>query len=291
MRKETIGRYADVVSEPGFKAVFCDKDNKDVVRDLINVFLPTNRKVTSFRLMRTELPGKTDKNKTIRIDLRCVTVEGTEIIIEMQNYKQHNFFRRCLYYSSKVYESKLKAGKKKEKIDEEYRVPPVYLIVVLNVVNNHIVEPEDREKYVFEYTFREKETMEVPDETISIIFVELRRFVKPLSECANAVDKWCYALKHIGSMDNLPEELASAEIDRLFRAAEIAHFSENKRRAYEEDIMRERDYWAQLRYAKDTGVEQGLAEIAMNLKAMGMSFEFILKATGLSEDKLKRILS
>ena len=92
-------------------------------------------------------------------------------------------------------------------------------------------------------------------------------------------------------MDNLPEELASAEIDRLFRAAEIAHFSENKRRAYEEDIMRERDYWAQLRYAKDTGVEQGLAETAMNLKAMGMSFEFILKATGLSEDKLKRILS
>ena len=109
-----LGRFADVVSDAGFKAVFCDRENKDVVRDLLNVFMPPGREVASFRLMRTELPGKTDKNKTIRIDLRCVTVEGTEIIIEMQNYSQQYFFRRCLYYASKVYESKLKAGKKKK---------------------------------------------------------------------------------------------------------------------------------------------------------------------------------
>ncbi|MGM9767317.1 MAG: hypothetical protein ACI3Z0_02485 [Candidatus Cryptobacteroides sp.] len=59
--------------------------------------------------------------------------------------------------------------------------------------------------------------------------------------------------------------------------------------------MTERDYWAQLKYATDTGVEQGLAQglakTAINLKAMGMSFEFILHATGLTEDELKKILS
>ncbi|MGM9767318.1 MAG: Rpn family recombination-promoting nuclease/putative transposase [Candidatus Cryptobacteroides sp.] len=216
MRKKASGRYADVVSDAGFKAVFCDKNNKDVVRDFINVILPPERRVVSFKLMRTELPGKTDRSKTIRIDLRCVTVDGTEIIIEMQNYKQQHFFRRCLYYTSKVYESNLKAGKKKGKV-LEYNVPPVYMIVLLNVPNKHLVEPEDKDKYVFEYTFREKDTLEVPDETINIIFVELSRFAKPLSGCANAVDKWCYALKHIGGMESKPEELANEEIDRLFR--------------------------------------------------------------------------
>lgn len=95
-------------------------------------------------------------------------------------------------------------------------------------------------------------------------------------------------------MESKPEEF-----DRLFRAAEIAHFNEQKRRDYEEDIMRERDYWAQLKYATDTGVEQGRVEgqeiekrrFALNLKSMGMTFDFILQATGLTEEELKKILS
>lgn len=94
-------------------------------------------------------------------------------------------------------------------------------------------------------------------------------------------------------MESKPEEF-----DRLFRAEEIAHFNE-KRREYEEDIMRERDYWAQLKYATDTGVEQGRVEgqeiekrkTAINLKAKGMSFDFILDVTGLTEEELKKILS
>ncbi|MDY3963276.1 MAG: hypothetical protein SOY98_03095 [Candidatus Cryptobacteroides sp.] len=95
-------------------------------------------------------------------------------------------------------------------------------------------------------------------------------------------------------MESKPEEL-----DRLFRAEEIAHFNEENRRDYEEDIMRERDYLAQLKYATDTGVAQGRVEgqeiekikTAINLKAKGMSFDFILDVTGLTEEELKKILS
>ena len=43
--------------------------------------------------------------------------------------------------------------------------------------------PEWKERYISEYTFREKHTGEVPDESISLRFVELDRFVKPLDEC------------------------------------------------------------------------------------------------------------
>ena len=104
------------------------------------------------------------------------------------------------------------------------------------------------------------------------------------------------AYRRIGSN---PEEMATEGIYQLFRAAEIAHFNEEKRRDYEEDIMRERDYWAQLKYATDTGVEQGRVEgqeiekrkTAINLKAKGMSFDFILDVTGLTEEELKKILS
>ena len=78
-------------------------------------------------------------------------------------------------------------------------------------------------------------------------------------------------------------------------AIEVAHFDEKKLAESEEEIMREYDYYSRMAYAdhkgEERGLAKGLAKTAINLKAMGMSFEFILQATGLTEEELKKILS
>ena len=74
-------------------------------------------------------------------------------------------------------------------------------------------------------------------------------------------------------------------------AIEVAHFDEKKLAEYEEEIMREYDYYSRMAYAEHKGEERALAKTAINLKAMGMSFEFILDVTGLTEEELKKILS
>ena len=78
-------------------------------------------------------------------------------------------------------------------------------------------------------------------------------------------------------------------------AIEVAHFDEKKLAESEEEIMREYDYHSRMAYAdhkgEERGLAKGLAKTATNLKAMGMSFEFILQATGLTEEELKKILS
>ena len=46
MEKEnfcTVQRYVDILAEAGFKAVFGEEKNKDVLIDLLNVVLPENR--------------------------------------------------------------------------------------------------------------------------------------------------------------------------------------------------------------------------------------------------------
>ena len=90
-----------------------------------------------------------------------------------------------------------------------------------------------------------------------------------------------------------PEE--HVELQGLFDAAEVAHFDEKKLAEYEEEIMREYDYYSRMAYAEHKGEERGLAKAlaktAINLKAKGMSFEFILDVTGLTEEELKKILS
>ena len=78
-------------------------------------------------------------------------------------------------------------------------------------------------------------------------------------------------------------------------AIEVAHFDEKKLAESEEEIMRDYDYHSRMAYAdhkgEERGLAKGLAKTATNLKAMGMSFEFILQATGLTEEELKKILS
>ena len=43
--RESAQRYVDILSDAGFKAVFGDRRNKDVLIDLLNVVLPPHRRV------------------------------------------------------------------------------------------------------------------------------------------------------------------------------------------------------------------------------------------------------
>ena len=114
-------------------------------------------------------------------------------------------------YAAKVYDSGSRRG-------GDYDIEQVYFIGILG--RDRIFErcgPEWEDRYISEYTFREKHTGEVPDESISLIFVELDRFVKPLDrfvkpldECNSLTYKWCYALKYIGKLHELPEGLRAS---------------------------------------------------------------------------------
>lgn len=52
-------RYADILSDAGFKAVFGDKGNKEVLIGLLNVLLPEHRKVKDITYSTTEIEGLT----------------------------------------------------------------------------------------------------------------------------------------------------------------------------------------------------------------------------------------
>ena len=99
-QKGNVQRYVDILSDAGFKAVFGEKRNKDVLIDLLNVVLPERKHIMDIRYATTELPGFTLENKSVRLDLRCTGDDGTEFIVEVQRYAQENIFRRCILYAS-----------------------------------------------------------------------------------------------------------------------------------------------------------------------------------------------
>ena len=98
------------------------------------------------------------------------------------------------------------------------------------------------------------------DETIFIIFAELKRFHKSEEECETALDKLLYLFKNIGEMED--DENWNKDIfwQRFFRACEIAAFDEKKRAQYEQDMYDERRFQGQLAASYKNGLEAGIAE-------------------------------
>ena len=316
--KQEKQRYVDVLSDSGFKALFGDQENKPVLIDFLNAVLPKGRRVKDLTYTTTEFEGLTPNNKAARLDLRCEDEDGTSFIIEMQKYDHDNFFKRCVSYGAKVYDLKTIKG------NRDYDISPVYVIGILGVEYFDRSDDHWRDNFISDYTFREKSTAEVICETISLIFVELKRFDKALEDCKDIIDKWCYALKHMSKLDSLPIELQNRIFRKLFKAAEIAQFNPDKRTQYEQEMMTERDELnirhtaerklrealeaaetARIKGHKDglkegrkqgrkEGREEGKAEgreeakieMARNMMANGLPISDILKYTGLTEEKV-----
>ena len=119
------------------------------------------------------------------------------------------------------------------------------------------------------------------------------------------LDKWCFALTHIGTLDRLPEELRTEAFERLFQACEIARFEPEVKLKYEKEMITERDYYNMLNTAKADGLAAGLAEgeakglaegeakgraeIIRKMQDSGMDNETILRITGISPESILRL--
>lgn len=287
-----VQKYVDILTDAGFKAVFGDQRNKDVLIDLLNVMLPPHRRVKEITYQTTEIPSFSLFNKSTRLDLRCKGEDGTQFIVEVQCYHQANFFRRCVLYASKAYDAGSERGD-----GGKYDIHPVYFLGLLDKTMQDMQQYSPEGSVISEYTFREKTTEMVPDETIFCIFVELNRFGKELDECESMLDKWCYSLKHISTLDRLPGKLRTKAFERLFQACEIARFEPEVKLKYEKEMFTERDYYNIIETARDDGRKEGLAEgraegrseIIRKLLESGMDSETIRKITGISPDSIQNL--
>ena len=288
--------YVNPLTDAGFKALLCDPANKRDLIALLNVFLPAGRRVSDLEYATTEIPGVTLSNKASRVDLRCTGADGEEFIVEVQRSPQPHFFRRCVYYASRIYALGSERGD-----GQRYELPPVYLLALTDRdfgFDRSGAEWDGR--YTSSYTFRESLTGQVEEDAISIIFVELYRFWKSsYVECGTDEERWCWTLKNMWRMPRSGGgTLMLPELEHLLESGMIAGFSKEKRAKYDADMITERDMYNILETAKKEGREAGLAEgeakgeakaamqIAKKLLASGMPEKQVIAMTGLTAEQL-----
>ena len=275
-------KYVDLLTNSGFKAVFGDRANDDVVMSIMNTLLPEHRKVTRIECLPTEHQGPTLKSKEFRYDFMCKGQDGTSFIVEVERQDDRHWFKRCVSYAARAYDRHNRKG-------HDYDVHPVYLIGFMGIDIPHTDKDLWKRKYISEYTFREKSTHDLLAETIMIIFAELTRFDKTLEECEDDLDKLCYIFKHGGKMNEQPAKLKSEKYDRIFRACEIAAFSEEKKAQYENDMMEEREFNSKILTAELKGKAEEKLQNAKNLKTLGVDPDIIAQALGLDRKVIEEL--
>ena len=301
-KNAVVQRYVDLLSNGGFKAVFGDRNNKDVVISVINMLLPEGKQVKDIEYAPTEHQGQLETNKEFRYDFMCRGTDNSFFIVEVQSNPEEFWFKRCVSYASRVYDRQNKRG-------GEYDVPPVYLIGLMGIDVKHERPELWKDRYVSEYTFREKLTGELQDDTIFIIFAELRRFDKQLDECRDDLEKMLYIIKNGWRLQKQPRELRAEIFTRLFQACDIPRFDEAKRIQYDKDMFDERRYNGEINAAKKEGREEGRkegrkegrqegreegrleanTEAARKFKLLGVDVEIIAQATGLSVEVIEEL--
>jgi predicted transposase/invertase (TIGR01784 family) len=166
---------------------------------------------------------------------------------------------------------------------------------------------------------------EVFNENLNFIFIEMPKFRKEESELETFMDKWLYAIKNLGKLDDKPAALTEAIFKRFFEVAEIAAFSKTERYDYEENLKNYTDWFNVLNTAKKEGlaegeaigiqkgeaigikkgraegeaigVEKGRAEgeaiamqkMAKRLKSQGVSADVIAEASGLTLEEIEKL--
>lgn len=289
-KRQGLAPFVNLRSDVGFKAVFADRNNKDILIGVLNQILPPEARIEdikeySDREQRRDVPyGK----KTV-LDLVCVDRDDRTFVVEMQASEEDFFFERCVYYASGLYHLELSDGVRYKGLR------PVYVVSFLNYRLRHDDESLwDTDHFISYWRFTEKRTGMVADQTISVIFVEMTLFTKTLEECVTEFDRLFYIFKNSEGFQRIPEwiEEAGGISRRLAEACEVAAFDKEKKLKYEIDKMNEWDILAQREFAERKGFEAGYADGEAKGIADGMAKGMAKgkaegKAEGLVEGRLE----
>ncbi|MCK5727862.1 MAG: PD-(D/E)XK nuclease family transposase [Methylococcales bacterium] len=269
-------KYFNPYTDFGFKKLFAEEANKDLLIDFLNQLLPSHHQISTLEFKNVEHINDTAKERRAIFDIYCQTHEGDRFIVEMQKAKVKFFKDRSLFYSTFPIKDQAKKG------DWDFELLPVYFIAILDF---HYDEAEEKRKFRRDVCLKDQDG-DVFYDKLHFKFLQMPLFNKQAHELETHFDKWVYFLKNLESFDHIPAILNEPIFKKGFEIAEISHLKPEEYEAYQKNLL---EYW-EVKRVTDTafeegqikGKEEGMIEAAIKLKQLGATIETIVAATGLS---------
>lgn len=303
-----------IVNDLVFKAVFGQTKNKQLLIYLINALLDYKKENEIIDIEILNPFGDKDfiTDKQIILDIKARDNKGELYNIEVQIDPPSNYLLRAYYYMTKLFSSQLSKG-------EHYLT--LKKTISISILENKILFPNVKKIHT---KFRMKELddgFELSD-ILEMHIIELSKFdkTKP-KELQTRFEKWLYFLKFgdlISKEPEVPEELKKEEgiemaIDEYKAVTRAKRFRQYyaDREQWEMDQLWKMDDLKQRAMAEgiekgiqqgiEKGIQQGIQqgiekgkdearkETAKKLKDLGLPYEQIASATGLSVKEIEKL--
>lgn len=278
-------KYVNPFTDFGFKKLFGEEVNKDLLIDFLNNLLVGEQQIKDLTYLKNEHLSSSDTERKAIFDLYCENEKGEKFIVELQKAKQNFFKDRSVYYSTFPIQEQAKQG------NWNFELKAVYTIGILDFMfDDHKNEPE---KLIHKIKLSDIEKNTVFYNKLTYIYLEMPKFIKTEAELKTSIDKWLFVLKHLPDLQGRPKALQERIFEKLFKTAEIAKFSQKERQEYEDSLKYYRDLVNTVDTAEQEGKEKGKREekiaIAKKCLKKGISFTDIAELTGLSKEEIKML--
>jgi len=247
-------KYIDPFSDFGFKKLFGEECNKDLLLDFLNELLHKEEgRIVSISYLKTEQLGFVKEARSAVFDIFCENEKGEKFIVELQKASQKFFKDRALFYST--FPITQQAPKNK---GWNFELKAVYVVAILNFVFEE--GKSDPLKYRYDVMLTDIETHKIFYDKLTFIYLEMPKFTKDVDELATHFEKWLYVLKNLSSLENIPSRLREHIFEKMFAAAEVAKLSQEEYLEYLNYWNVYRDWENCVDTAREEGETKGLAK-------------------------------
>ena len=238
--------YADLTNDWAFKWVFLN--NPDLLIMLLKDILDEDIVEIEYLPSEGLAASLTDKKATM--DVTCRTSDGRQFVVEMQTNRKSDFRNRMFYYGAAAIHRQVKA----------------------------------KDKVLFQYEFREVETMERYGTQMSLYMLELPRMRKAIKD-QNNLEEWCYMFRNFPKFVGMPKDI-NPRFHKLMDALRLNNMTEEQKQAYfKSSIYEELADIAEANY--EYYKEEASREIAAKMLAEGISTDVIQRITSLSKEDIQ----
>ncbi|MGB0525442.1 MAG: Rpn family recombination-promoting nuclease/putative transposase [Flammeovirgaceae bacterium] len=277
-------KYVNPFTDYGFKKLFGEEPNKDLLLDFLNELLKDEQGlITSINYIKNEQLGSTEIDRKAIFDLYCENEKGEKFIVELQKTKQNFFKDRTVYYSTFPIREQAERNS-----FWNYELKAIYTIAILDFIFEE--DKNQPNKYRYDVKLMDIKTCKVFYNKLTFIYLEMPKFQKTIDELENRFEKWLYVLKNLPRLQSIPDKFQEQIFLKLFETAELAKFSPAEVRSYEDSLK----YYRDLKNSLDTAYMEGQDElgtsIILRMHSKNIAAPEIAELTGLSIEKVQHVI-
>ncbi|WNJ18730.1 PD-(D/E)XK nuclease family transposase [Pontibacter sp. G13] len=237
-------RYLNLLYDLGFHHVFSRPENKPFLFDFVNAVLADSQELAEIEFMPMKFEGMPERQRLSIVNFRCKNTAGEVFLVEIHCLPEENFFDRCAFHLTYLLR---KLGWMP--LFSEQDGPAVYVVGLMGfpfLVEREAVgaqagnlsgAADDEEEHVHPsdrliFQFQDVHHPDKSYDRANIIMLNTPSFHKGLTALQTPYDHWVYLLKHLHTMEEVPQVWRGTLFETFMDRAQLSKLTQPDREAY-----------------------------------------------------------